>query len=140
MTAHSIVLELPETLFRRIERAAQGLNQPMPQALVRIVENSLPSLDKVPQQHRAELEALEPLTNQDLWSVSQEVLPPDMQRELSDLLRENERQTLIPVREARLDALLGESNRLMLRKSYALALLKWRGGKIPILTGAKPVN
>lgn len=140
MTAHSVILELPETLFRRIERAAQGLNQPMPQALVKIVENSLPSLDKAPPQHRAELEALETLTNQDLWRVSQEILPPGLQQELSDLLRENERETLSLVREARLDALLEESNRVMLRKSYALALLKWRGSKVPTPTGAKPIH
>lgn len=140
MTAHYVVLELTEILFRKIERAAQGLNEPMPQALVKIVENSLPSLDKAPQQYRADLEALEALTNQELWRVSQEVLPPSLQHELSDLLRENERETLNSVGEARLDTLLQESNRLMLRKSYALALLKWRGSKVPTPAGAKSVH
>lgn len=140
MTAHSVVLELPETLFRRIERAAKGLNQPMPQALVKIVENSLPSLDKVPPQYRAELEAMETWADEDLWRVSRESMAPDLQRELSELLRKNERDSLSPAEEARLDQLHGESNRLMLRKSYALALLKWRGNKVPTPTNARLIN
>lgn len=140
MTAHSVVLELPETLFRRIERAAKGLNQPMPQALVKIVENSLPSLDKVPPQYRAELEAMETWADEDLWRVSREAMPSDLQQELSDLLRKNERDSLGPTEEARLDLLHGESNRLMLRKSYALALLKWRGNKVPTPINARLIN
>jgi hypothetical protein len=44
MTSHSVVLELPEELLRRIERAAKGLNQPMSQALVQIVEKGRLSL------------------------------------------------------------------------------------------------
>lgn len=129
MTSHSVVLELPEELFRRIERAAKGLNQPMSQALVQIVEKGLPSLDKVPQQYRAELEAMETWTDEDLWRVLREAMPSDLQQELSDLLRKNERGSLDPAEEARLDFLHGQANRLMLRKSYALTLLKWRGNK-----------
>ena len=140
MTAHSVVLELPETLFRRIERAAKGLNQSMPQALVKIVENSLPSLDKVPQQYRAELEAMETWTDEDLWRVSREAMPSDLQQELSDLLRKNERGSLDPAEEARLDFLHGQANHLMLRKSYALALLKWRGNRVPAPATARVVN
>ena len=140
MTAHSVVLELPETLFRRIERAARGLNQPVSQALVKIVENSLPSLDKVPQQYHAELEAMETLADQDLWRVAREGMPPDLQQELSDLLRKNERDALSPTEELRLDFLHGQANRLMLRKSYALALLKWRGNKVPAPASAKVIN
>ena len=140
MTAHSVVLELPETLFRRIERAAKGLNQSMPQALVKIVENSLPSLDKVPQQYRAELEAMETWTDEDLWRVSREGMPSDLQQELSDLLRKNERGPLDPAEETRLDFLHGEANRLMLRESYALTLLKWRGNKVQTPANARIVN
>ena len=140
MTSHSVVLELPEELFRRIERAAKGLNQPMSQALVQIVEKGLPSLDKVPQQHRAELEAMETWTDEDLWRVSREGMSSDLQQELSDLLRKNERGPLDPVEEARLDFLHAQANRLMLRKSYALTLLKWRGNKAPTPANARVVN
>ena len=98
MTVHSVVLELPEELFRRIERAAKGLNQSIPQVLMKIVENSLPSLDKTPEEYRAELEAMETWTDQDLWRVSQEGMSFDLQQELSGLLRKNERSPLDPTR------------------------------------------
>ena len=130
MTVHSVVLELPDELFRRIERVAKGLNQPMTQVLMKIVENSLPSLDKTPEEYRAELEAMETWTDEDLWRVSREGMPSDLQQELSDLLRKNEHGPLYPAEEARLDFLHGQANRLMLRKSYALTLLKWRGNKV----------
>ena len=120
MTSHSVALELPEELIRRIERAAKGLNQPMFQALVQIVEKGLPSLDKVPQQHGAELEAMETWTDEDLWRVSREGMSSDLQQELSDLLRKNERGPLDPADEARLDFLHGQANRVMQRESYAL--------------------
>jgi hypothetical protein len=140
MTAHSVTVELPEVLFRRIERAARGLNQPMPQALLKIVESGLPSLDKVPARHRSELEAMETWSDQQLWRVAREALPADQQQELSDLLDKNQQGELSAIEEARLDALHAQANRLLLRKSYALALLKWRGNKVPAFGPAAAIN
>ena len=39
-----------------------------------------------------------------------------------------------------LDFLHGQANRLMLRKSYVLALLKWRGNKVLAPASAKVIN
>lgn len=140
MTAHSVTVDLPEVLFRRIERAAKGLNQPMPQALLKIVESGLPSLEKVPAQHQAELEAMETWSDQQLWRVAREELPADQQQELSNLLDKNQKGELSATEEARLDALHAEANRLLLRKSYALALLKWRGNKVPAFGHTPTMN
>ena len=140
MTAHSVTVELPEVLFRKIERAARGLNQPMPQALLRIVESGLPSLDKVPPLHRADLEDMETWSDQRLWRVVREELPADVQQELSDLLDMNQQRELSRAEETRLDTLHAQANRLMLRKSYALALLKWRGNKVPAFGPSTAIN
>jgi len=140
MTAHSVTVELPEVLFRKIERAARGLNQPMPQALLKIVESGLPSLDKVPPRHRSDLEIMETWSDQQLWRVAREELPGDQQQELSDLLDKNQNGELNAIEEARLDVLHAQANRLMLRKSYALALLKWRGNKVPAFGSSTAIN
>lgn len=140
MTAHSVTVELPEVLFRKIERAAKGLNQPMPQALLKIVESGLPSLDRVPAGHRSELEAMETWSDQQLWRVAREALPADQQQDLSELLGKNQQGELSATQEARLDALHGQTNRLLLRKSYALALLKWRGNKMPAFGPTTTIN
>jgi hypothetical protein len=132
MTAHSVTVDVPEILFRRIERTAKGLNQPMSQALLKIVESNLPSLDKVPAQYRTELEAMESWTDQQLWRVARETIPDRTQVELNELLWRNKADALNSAEQARLDELHHESDRLMLRKSYALALLKWRGNQVPV--------
>jgi hypothetical protein len=131
MTAHSVTVDVPEILFRRIERTAKGLNQPMSQALLKIVESNLPSLDKVPAQYRTELEAMESWTDQHLWRAVRETMPDHTQVELNELLWRNKAGTLNSAEQARLDELHHESDRFMLRKSYALALLKWRGNQVP---------
>lgn len=131
MNAHSVTVDFPEVLFRKVERTAKGLGQPMPQALLKIVESNLPSLERVPVQYRAELEAMESWTDHQLWRAAQEEMPPAEQQELSTLLNKNKRGLLSSAEEARLDLLHTEANRLMLHKSYALALLKWRGNKVP---------
>lgn len=130
MNAHSVTVDLPEILFRRIERTAKGLNQPMPQALLKIVESNLPALDKVPVQYRTELEAMESWTDQHLWRAVREMMPDHAQMELNELLDKNKAGALNSAEQARLDELHSESDRLMLRKSYALALLKWRGNQV----------
>lgn len=140
MTAHSVTVELPEVLFRKIERAARGLNQPMPQALLKIVESGLPSLDKVPTGNRSELEAMETWSDQQLWRVAREELPADQQQELSNLLDKNQQGELSATDEARLDVLHAQANRSMLRKSYALALLKWRGNKVAAFGPTTAIN
>lgn len=140
MNAHSVTVDLPEILFRRIERTAMGLNQPMPQALLKIVESNLPSLEKVPTKYRAELEVMESWTDQQLWRSARETMPDEAQGELSDLLDKNKHGALDMAEQARLDQLHAEADRLMLRKSYALALLKWRGNKVPAFNTASIAN
>ncbi len=140
MTAHFITVELPEVLFKKVERAAKGLNQPVPQVLLKIVERGLPSLDKIPAGHRSDLEAMETWSDQKLWRVVHEELPTNWQQEYSDLLDKNQQSELSSIEEARLDALQAKANRLMLQKSYALALLKWRGTKSATLDLPTTIN
>jgi hypothetical protein len=52
---------------------------------------------------------------------------PLKQQKLSRLLRKNQAGTLTERERKALDELISESERLMLRKARAYALLKWRG-------------
>jgi hypothetical protein len=38
MNIHSVVVELPEDIYERVDRTAKGLKQPVQQALIKIVE------------------------------------------------------------------------------------------------------
>jgi hypothetical protein len=77
-----LTLELPEDIYERVRRAAKGMNQPLEQALVNIVRAATPSLEKVPAEFRAELEAMEDLGDEDLWRILRSRPEPAQQRRL----------------------------------------------------------
>ncbi len=134
MSMYPVVVELPESIFERVKRTAKGLKQPVQQALVKIVEAGLPSLAKVPPEYRSELEALEAMSDKELWEMARSEMPAAQQRQLDYLLRKNQAEGLSEAEQRSLDQLHAEANRLMLRKSYVYVLLKWRGHEVPRLT------
>jgi hypothetical protein len=70
MNIHSVVVELPEEIYERVDRTAKGLKQPVQQALIKIVEAGLPSLAKVPPEYWPELETLEAMSDEELWEIA----------------------------------------------------------------------
>jgi hypothetical protein len=87
MRQQAITVELPEEVYERVKRTARGMRRPVEQALVRIVKAAMPSLDKVPPEYRPELEALEPLSDEELWRVAESQVPTAQKRQLTRLLR-----------------------------------------------------
>jgi hypothetical protein len=133
-----LTLELPEDIYERVRRAARGMKQPVEKALVRIVRAATPSLEKVPPEYRAALEALEDLGDDELWKVSERRLGPAKQRRLANLLDKNQRGKLTDRERQALTRLRTDADRLMLERSYALLLLKYRGHRIPNLADLGP--
>src|SRR5438128_1085493 len=129
----ALTLELPEDVYERVRRAAKGMKQPVETALVNIVKAATPTLEKVPAEYRAELEALEDLSDADLGKVTQTALSPPQQRRLGALLGKNQQRELSETEQRALAKLRGAADRLMLRRSYAFLLLKYRGHRIPSL-------
>lgn len=86
MSQAVLTLDLPDEILARLRRTARGMNQPLEEALVKIVEAATPSLDKVPLEYRAELEAMEDLSDEDLWQIAKSRLGPARERRLAKLL------------------------------------------------------
>src|SRR5262245_9466060 len=87
------------------------------------------SLDKVPADYRSELEALEDLGDDELWQTAESRMPSAKERRLHNLLDKNQRSTLTDRERQTLIGLRADADRLMLRRSYAYLLLKYRGQK-----------
>ena len=126
-------LELPKDVYDHVCRAAKGMKQPLEKALVNIVKAATPSLEKVPLEYRAELEAMEDLGDEELWNVAESALVPTKQRRLKMLLDKNRREELTERECQALVRLRVAADRLMLRRSYAYLLLKYRGNRVPNL-------
>jgi hypothetical protein len=133
--SHPILLELPESVYERVERTAKGLEQPIQQTLLKIVEAGLPSLAQVPVKYRSELEALESLPDSDLLMVAKSEMETTKQEKLEQLLWQQQAEGLNQPESNIIEQLHMEANRLLLRKSYATVLLKWRGYDVHDLMG-----
>jgi hypothetical protein len=130
----AITLRLPDQLYQRLSEAADASQQSLDQIVLQSIRVGLPpSLDRVPQRFQADLRAMDQLSDEMLWQIARSDLDDDKATLYETLLEKNRRAKLDRGEQARLDTLREETDLLVLRRSYAYALLKWRGHRIPLL-------
>jgi hypothetical protein len=134
MTVQAVHLHVPAHLYQQLAEAADAAQQPLEQVALQSIRVGLPpSLERVPEQFRADLRTLHGLSDELLWRVARSELENDKVTLYETLLEKNQRGVLSEADQTRLDTLRREADLLMLRRSYAYALLKWRGHRIPTL-------
>lgn len=128
MVGQTVILELPEAVYRWAERTARTTERAVESVLVDALNTTLPPpLDQVPAEWREELEALETLSTRALLQVARERLTAAQVRQYDRLLEKNRQGTLTSRERARLTQLRHAADRIMLRRARAYVLLKWRG-------------
>ena len=99
--------------------------------LTQTIQGNLPpALADLPDDMRKESILLQNADNATLWHIARESLPATQQELLEDLLERNREEVLSAKETEELNHLREIADRLVLRHSYALALLKWRGHTI----------
>lgn len=132
MNTKTVTIELPDKLHNSLRRAAEATQQSLEAVIVQTIAGNVPPFfDDFPADARDELLALQQLSDEELWTVSQNTVSPDQWRRHEQLLQKNARGMLCEDERQELEHLREETDRLVLRRSYALALLKWRGHAIP---------
>jgi hypothetical protein len=134
MTTEMMTIQVPELLYRRLERLAALTHRPLESLVLQTLSSSIPPLpDDLPPPTRDALTALEDLGDDTLWQLTRSTFP-DHQYEQFTALREQRRAgALTPDEQANLDRLTAEADLLTLQKAYAGVLLKWRGHRLPSL-------
>lgn len=132
MSTQTVILELPETLYRSAAQVAQVTKRPLIDILQESIAHTLPPLDDVSPAEAIELAQLSTLTDAELWRVSAALLPPAEQRELQDLLERQQAGNLLLAEQMRLQTLLAEYGRLLVQKAHAWLLLARRGYRVPM--------
>jgi len=127
MTFQTVTLQVPETIYQSASRTARAVKRPLEEILITVLKSSLPPLEGLPQGIIKELTALESFGDKQLWEVARSTLPDSRQRPLSRLLQKNQAGKLKDHERQKLDELIADAERLMLRKARAYVLLKWRG-------------
>ena len=133
MTLQTITLRLPEESYRRLQGMATALRRPLEEVASQTIRGNLPpAVDDLPTEFQDELAAWSNLSDEQLWRIALDSLPPDQWRRHRRLLRKNEANTLTDAEREELARLRAATDRFVVRRSYALALLKWRGHTLPI--------
>jgi hypothetical protein len=134
MTTRTINITLPDDVYRRLQQMADATRRPMEAVVIQSIQGNLPpSADDLSPDLRSELSALQDLSDAELWSLAREPLPAEQWRHHQRLLRKHATGALTAREQQDLDQLRDTTDRAVLRRSYALALLKWRGYSLPAL-------
>lgn len=132
MASQAINIELPNDIYQRLQDVATTTRQPLQDVLVQTLRGNLPpTLDDLPPERHYLVADLQQLSDEALWAVAREPLLPMRWRRHQRLLQEGEDGTLTAEQRAELAALRDATDQHVIRRSYALALLKWRGHTIP---------
>ena len=132
MASQLITFELPDTLYLTVSRLAQATKRPLAEILQESLAHTLPPLDDVPADEVDVLAHMSTLDDSALWQASKITLPGYQQEELHTLLDRQNAGELTPDNAARLQDLMDEYGRLLVRQSHAWLLLARRGYQVPI--------
>lgn len=132
MTTQTVNIELPDDIYQRFKGVAAVTRQSLEDVIFQTIQGNLPPmLDDLPARQRGLVADLQHLDDGDLWTVVKEPLPAQQWRRHQHLLRKVATGTLTSTEGAELAGLREAADRFVSRRSYALALLKWRGHTIP---------
>lgn len=128
MMTQTLTLHLPVGMFQRLQQMAQTTRQPVEEIACQAIQGNLPPLlADAPPEWRDDLAQFHQLNDAALWTIAQETPPSRQWKRHQQLLQRNQNDVLTAAEQHELETLRLATDRLVLRRSYALALLKWRG-------------
>jgi hypothetical protein len=132
MATETVQVQLPEEVYERLKEMANVSNQPLEDVLFQTIRGNLPPrLDDIPPDQRGSIGDLQGFDDEALWAVAREALPTRQWRRHQYLLRKVETNSLTDSERSELAGLREATDHHVIRRSYALALLKWRGYTVP---------
>jgi hypothetical protein len=127
----TVPVQVPESLYRRLERAAVATRRSVPDVLATSLAITLPPMADLPEAVAHELAAMTWLNDEALRAATQPTLTIDQQQRLSELNDLADRQPLSDQAQTEREILLAEYDRSMLRRAQAFAILAQRGYPVP---------
>jgi hypothetical protein len=133
----TVTVDFPKPVYQRLQRQSRIMQAPIAEIVVQTVRYSLPAwLDVIPRSTRKHYQNVR-FEQRAVEKIAKSKLSITKQRKLDKLLEKNREDDLTPKELAELGALHLEANFLTLKKAQALALLKERGCKLPLLSSGK---
>jgi hypothetical protein len=123
MAENLVTINLPESIYQRLEQAATRLSKPVDAVLVETLDAALPGNDGLPSELAVEIKAVEQLGKAELQQLITSDMVPNDQEALDGLLDTQSSRSLTPDETTQLEKLRREYERVLLRKARAFALL-----------------
>lgn len=125
--AQDVTIHLPESLYLRFRQAAEAMQHPLEEVLLHAQVGSPPSWEDAPAEFQSDLAAMDRLPDEMLWRIARShQLDEDLTR-YQELLDKNADGIISDVERVDLLGLRKAADRFMIRKAYAIDLLRWRG-------------
>jgi hypothetical protein len=124
---NSVTLQLPDSSYKRAQRAAMLLNRSIEDLLASMLNSALPALDETSTNLETEMAQMPTLPDDELWRIARSQMRAEDEALLHDLLDLKAEQKLSTEEAQQLKNLHHEAGRLMVLKSQAYALLHQRG-------------
>lgn len=129
--AQTVSVQLPEPIYRRLQRAAELTYRPLDEILSSALNLGLSLPPGLPPDVKDELEAMAMFSDAALWAASESSLSPAEQRRLRQLNHAGGERPLTAAESAEQSHLLERYQFSLLRRAHALALLAYRGYDLP---------
>ncbi len=129
---HSLTLELPDSVYARLERAARSVGRSVQDVAVdNLAGEPIAVEPNLPEPYRSEILGMATWSTEALHCAVKEIVPHNRQRRLRSLLRLSQSSGLSDREREALSTLSEEADRVLLRKARAAALLRSRGEPVP---------
>jgi hypothetical protein len=127
MAVQAITLNLPETVYEQIRRAAERAQRPVNDLLVEAIAAVAPIADSTAPEMRSALTHMAYLNDAALWQAARSTMTPKQRERLEDLHNKQQREPLTTEEQAEEQALLALYRETILVRAQAAVLLKQRG-------------
>lgn len=129
--SQSVTVELPKPLSHFLDRLARQTDQSVEKLVAQsVVGNLPPSVDDAPPEIQADLLAMQQWPVDQLLATAHAQVAAEQQNRHVALLEKNQEGNLTLAEQEELADLRLSADRLMVRKAYAWAVLRWRGHRI----------
>jgi hypothetical protein len=132
MTVKTVTLQLPESLYVRLQHTALATKHSFDDIVLRVLQvGSPPNWETAPAEFQTDLAALDRLDDAALWRIARMRRTEADLQHYQELLDKNANDTITTAERHELAQLRAEYDRQMLLKAHAASLLQWRGHQIP---------
>ncbi|MBM3225670.1 MAG: hypothetical protein FJZ47_17975 [Candidatus Tectomicrobia bacterium] len=132
MPTPMVAVEIPETLFLRLKRAAEVTHRSVEELAATTLAAALPLAPDLPPEIAQELAVMHLFSDDALWAATTPAFAPTEACHLQQLSQTASERPLTPAEQAEQSHLIAAYRRAVLRRAKALAVLAQRGHPLPI--------